>query len=188
MRALSLKQPWASYVAIGLKTIETRTWSTKYRGKLLIVSSKTFDQNFPAERVTQGIKTLGLDLPMGQALAIVDLIRCRPMRPEDEKLAMTYRPDLYAWVLANIQTLVPFPVRGRLGLYEVNIIDCALCHKKIDPATLKGGRIKVHAKAEGGKYNTIIPKTWDWCTACRERALKSKEPRGIEKESQNEKK
>ncbi len=29
-------QPWASLVALGVKTIETRSWSTKYRGPLAI--------------------------------------------------------------------------------------------------------------------------------------------------------
>lgn len=36
VRALSLWQPWAGFVAVGTKTIETRHWSTKYRGPLLI--------------------------------------------------------------------------------------------------------------------------------------------------------
>ena len=36
MKALTLHQPWASLVALGTKTIETRSWSTKYRGPLAI--------------------------------------------------------------------------------------------------------------------------------------------------------
>ena len=36
MKALSLWQPWASLIALGVKTIETRSWSTTYRGPLLI--------------------------------------------------------------------------------------------------------------------------------------------------------
>lgn len=36
MKALTLWQPWASLVALGVKTIETRSWSTKYRGPLAI--------------------------------------------------------------------------------------------------------------------------------------------------------
>lgn len=39
MKALSVKQPWAALIASGQKTIETRTWPTKYRGALLICSS-----------------------------------------------------------------------------------------------------------------------------------------------------
>jgi|SRR6185437_3070327 len=36
MKALTLWQPWASLVAFGEKRVETRCWTTKYRGPLLI--------------------------------------------------------------------------------------------------------------------------------------------------------
>lgn len=36
MKALTLHQPAASLVAVGVKTIETRSWSTRYRGPLAI--------------------------------------------------------------------------------------------------------------------------------------------------------
>ena len=36
MKVLTLHQPWASLVALGVKTIETRSWSTQYRGPLAI--------------------------------------------------------------------------------------------------------------------------------------------------------
>lgn len=36
MRALTIRQPWATLIARGAKTIETRSWSTKYRGPLAI--------------------------------------------------------------------------------------------------------------------------------------------------------
>lgn len=36
MKALTLWQPWATLVALGVKTIETRSWSTSYRGPLAI--------------------------------------------------------------------------------------------------------------------------------------------------------
>jgi activating signal cointegrator 1 len=40
MKALTLTQPWASLVAIGAKKIETRSWSTDYRGPLAIHAAK----------------------------------------------------------------------------------------------------------------------------------------------------
>lgn len=36
MKAITLWQPWASLVAVGVKTIETRSWSTSHRGPLAI--------------------------------------------------------------------------------------------------------------------------------------------------------
>lgn len=41
MPALTLHQPWASLVALGVKTIETRAWSTLYRGPLAIHAAST---------------------------------------------------------------------------------------------------------------------------------------------------
>lgn len=40
MKAISLTQPWASLVALGFKTIETRSWSTQYRGPIAIHAAK----------------------------------------------------------------------------------------------------------------------------------------------------
>lgn len=36
MKALTLRQPWASLIGCGVKTIETRSWSTRYRGPIAI--------------------------------------------------------------------------------------------------------------------------------------------------------
>lgn len=45
MRALGLDQPWASLIAAGIKTIETRDWSTTYRGPLAIHANKGWKQD-----------------------------------------------------------------------------------------------------------------------------------------------
>lgn len=103
MKAISLKQPWANLIADGEKTIETRTWSTNYRGPLLIVSSK----RPPIQ-------------PAGCVVALVDLVGCRPMTHYDVEAA---RCDLYdgavAWILARIRKVQPIPVRGSLGIYDL---------------------------------------------------------------------
>ena len=115
MKALSLRQPYASFIAIGRKTIETRFWSTNYRGPLLICSSKG--------KIYEGVPHAGLfnlKLHFGMALATVELIDCRRMRKEDEVAAMiSYHKSLYAWVLSNIKKIDPFPVKGQLKLFEV---------------------------------------------------------------------
>lgn len=40
MKALSLTQPYATLVSLGAKRIETRSWATPYRGRLLIHAAK----------------------------------------------------------------------------------------------------------------------------------------------------
>lgn len=41
MKAITIWQPWASLIALGVKTIETRSWSTDYRGPLAIHAAAT---------------------------------------------------------------------------------------------------------------------------------------------------
>jgi len=107
MKAISLHQPWATLIRQGGKTIETRTWYTSYRGDLLIVSTKK--PQIPG-------------LLSGFALCIVELIECRPMLVTDEKAARCpWRRDLYSWVLTDIRPIQPFRVRGRQGIYEVEV-------------------------------------------------------------------
>ncbi len=44
MKALTLWQPWATLVVHGYKTIETRSWSTNYRGPIAIHAAQRWDQ------------------------------------------------------------------------------------------------------------------------------------------------
>lgn len=104
MIALSIKQPWANMIASGEKIIETRKWCTNYRGILLIVSSKT-------PRIE----------PAGYAIAVAKLVDCRPMTRQDEEDACcNWYPGAYSWVLMNTKKIKPFPVKGQLGLYDVD--------------------------------------------------------------------
>jgi hypothetical protein len=69
--ALSVKQPWASMIASGEKTIETRTWLTPYRGPLVICSS-ALPKGYGVTR---------------RALCVVFLKHCREMTVADERAA-----------------------------------------------------------------------------------------------------
>jgi hypothetical protein len=40
VKALAIRQPWASLIAAGVKVHETRSWSTGYRGTLLIYAAR----------------------------------------------------------------------------------------------------------------------------------------------------
>lgn len=44
MKVLTIKQPFASLIAEGLKEYEFRTWKTKYRGEFLIHAGKSIDE------------------------------------------------------------------------------------------------------------------------------------------------
>ena len=36
MKAITIWQPWAEFIAAGVKHNETRSWATKYRGPIAI--------------------------------------------------------------------------------------------------------------------------------------------------------
>lgn len=132
MKALSIKQPWALVISMGVKTIETRTWPTNYRGDILIVSSKTLDEDMIRLLRTEigvfGVARLEARLEYGKAIAIANLVDCRPMTEDDENAAMCdIFPGAYSWVLDDIRRIKPFPVKGRLGLYDVECADDELC-------------------------------------------------------------
>ncbi len=126
MKALSLTQPWATAVAIGLKQWETRGWATRYRGPLAIHAAK----NFPrwAKEFAQAEYTLGRlpsPLPRGAIIATCELVGCRPtfeIEPEIsaiEKLYGDYGEGRFAFHLVNVKLLPkPIPARGSLGLWE----------------------------------------------------------------------
>ena len=60
--------------------------------------------------------------PAGGALAVVNLVDCRPMTQADEPAAMCKRePNQWAWILTDIRRIEPRPVRGQLGLFEAPI-------------------------------------------------------------------
>ena len=102
MKALSLRQPWASLIANGRKTIETRTWRTHYRGPLAIhASARPYD-----------------DLPTGGIIAVAWLYDCRLMEDADEEQACIALYDrAYAWLLTNVEPMPLIPCKGRLGLW-----------------------------------------------------------------------
>ena len=107
MKALSVRQPWASLIAAGTKMIEVRSRRTSHRGPLLICASRFGD---PAD-----------GRPRGVSLCIVDVIDCRPLRPDEDRSAACFlgTDRQWAWVLANPRQVDQVPVRGQLGLFEV---------------------------------------------------------------------
>ncbi len=133
MKALSVKQPWASLIAEGHKHIEVRTQRTHYRGPVLICSSLKRDSSRSGQRTEALLVNEHNHLPfeLGKALAVVDLIDCREFEVEDQSGAFypNWSPKSKAWVLSNPRPLKPFPVKGRLGLWNYGSEDdCDTCN------------------------------------------------------------
>lgn len=120
MKAISVQQPFAFEIMSGMKTIEVRTWDTLHRGDLLICSSGK--PAFAKEDMEELEDEYGCTFRYGQALCLVRLVEVRPVRPGDEEEALMDEidPEAYAWVLDDVRPVVPFPVKGKQGFYEVD--------------------------------------------------------------------
>ena len=109
MKALSFKPEWAYLIASGYKTIEVRTWQTKAPIDLLICTSKS--SSFPF-------------YPKGYAVGVIHVEAIAPMH-EDllEEACMDEMPDKpsYAWHISSFYPCKPFPVKGKLHIYDVPV-------------------------------------------------------------------
>ena len=134
MRAVSLTQPWATLVAIGAKKLETRSWSTHYRGPLLIHAAKGFPGRARAACYTDPFAavleragyTHASSLPTGALIGIVTLVGCVSTTKALEGIDATehafgdYGPGRFAWQLTEaVQLVQPIPCKGALGLWKV---------------------------------------------------------------------
>lgn len=112
-KCLTVKQPYAQYIVNGEKKIEVRSRPTKYRGDVLICSSKN--------PVIYGIEsgcTLGF-------VEIYDIKKVSDFTPEDwdnTKIPESKRGLInggYGWLMRNPRKVIEFPVKGQLGIYNI---------------------------------------------------------------------
>lgn len=125
MKVLTLKQPWATLVAEGIKEYEFRSWKTNYRGKLLIHAGAGIDK-----KDMERFSNLNLDFPLKKIIAEVELVDCLELNDElNEKIInennIAYgskKRSGYAWKLKNVKKLnVEKGINGQLGLWNIDI-------------------------------------------------------------------
>jgi activating signal cointegrator 1 len=136
---ISLWQPWASAIALGLKRYETRSWSTRHRGPLLIHAAKkwTSEQREFRTKAMDRLRAdpqisdelrrsfLGYSSVLGCIVAVTDLVSCRSTEWKGldvtglERLFGDFSPGRYAWQLGDVVRL-PRPVScaGHQGLWR----------------------------------------------------------------------
>lgn len=146
MKALSIKQPWASLIAHGIKDIENRTWKTSFRGRIYIhASAKIVDEiqfNGKQNAELYEAELWNPDTGFSEALRVtsaiigeVDIIDCvinhESIWAESSRFSITPNPlpfgeendlnkPIYNWVLANA-VLYHEPilnVKGKLSFWN----------------------------------------------------------------------
>lgn len=127
MKALSIKQPWASLIAHGIKPIENRSWKTNFRGRIYIHSSSKgvpdFDFITEHHEALKSVDTDNMEFPYSAIIGEVDIIDCVINHPSVWAEKASFPSDskpIYNWVLAN-PVLYKEPilnVKGKLSFWE----------------------------------------------------------------------
>lgn len=125
IRALSWREPYGSLMLHG-KKYETRTWSTKYRGLVLMCASQ---KHYPLNKVLDisgaaGMRRIierldGEKQFTGEAFAVGRLVHVLPafeVKASFEQLSFcNYYSDLFVHVYEDVQPIQPFEFKGKQG-------------------------------------------------------------------------
>jgi hypothetical protein len=113
--ALSLKQPWAYAVLFLAKDVENRRWRSRYRGRVILHASKTFDPAGERYLRERGF-VVPEALPQGAYLGEVTITGCLPL----VECASPWAFGPWCYLLAEpLAYERPIPGRGQLGFYSV---------------------------------------------------------------------
>lgn len=128
MKALTIKQPYASLIAEGIKEYEFRTWKTKYRGEFLIHAGKGNNKTF-----MEKFKKLNLEYPAGYIIAKATLEDCIEVTDEFREILKSKNPEVYSHVindkewkgyafkLSNVKKIDNIPAKGKLSFWNIEI-------------------------------------------------------------------
>lgn len=130
MKAISIKQPWASLIAHGIKDIENRTWSCpkKYLGQRVLIHAsgchgRKFEVNLTDEQMKQAFsliseKSTSGEWEFGAVIGSVVIADCVQNHP-----SVWAEKGCWNWVLKDA-ILFDKPIRdvkGRLGFWDCNL-------------------------------------------------------------------
>lgn len=125
MKVITIKQPFASLIAEGIKEYEFRTWKTKYRGEILIHAGKGID-----EKAMKKFEKYNLEYPCGCIIAKVNLTDCIKINEEARNLLKEKNDYVYSNIIKNIEwngygfklenvkKIEPIKVNGKLSLWD----------------------------------------------------------------------
>jgi hypothetical protein len=133
MKALSIRQPWASLILKAGKDVENRCWPTRFRGRILIHAAKGMTRGehedaidfavcaIKAAEPRDGAKMTTLrelgfsfeDLPRGGIIGSVEIVDCVSV------CASPWFVGEYGFLLRDPQPLPFRPWKGQLGFFDV---------------------------------------------------------------------
>ena len=120
MKVITLKQPWATLVAEGLKKYEFRSWKYSYRGELLIHAGKGIDKD-----AMKKFEHLNLKDPQSRIVAKVQVLDCIELNDEiikENELVYGHQHDRtgYAWKLELVEKINDNKeISGKQGIWNI---------------------------------------------------------------------
>lgn len=124
IRVITLKQPWASLVAAGLKKYEFRNMNYSYRGKILIHAGKGIDKD-----AMERVRKYNLEYPQSKIIAEVEITDCVKIDNDFNKMINNLNSPVYgnkkrtgyAWKLDNIKKLnIDKTINGKQGIWYID--------------------------------------------------------------------
>ncbi len=125
MRVITLKQPWATLVAEGLKKYEFRSWKYNYRGEILIHAGKGIDKE-----AMKKFEHFNLNYPHSKIIAKVKILDCIELNDEINKQIIEenelvygnkYDRTGYAWKLELLEKINDSKeMSGKQGIWNLN--------------------------------------------------------------------
>lgn len=130
MKVITVKQPYATLIAEGLKKYEFRTWNTKYRGDILIHAGKTVDK-----KAIERFKDYNFEYPTGCIIAKAKITDVEYVDDEFVNKVGPTNPLVYKgiiekknWVgygfkIENVEKIKPIYINGQLGFWNYDYED-----------------------------------------------------------------
>lgn len=129
MKAITIKQPWASLIVHGIKDIENRTWACpkKYLGQRVLIHASAKPDREPymifndsqADAIDNCVMDVcGYYKQTGAIVGSVEIVNCVQNHP-----SIWADKGVYNWVLANpVLFEKPIPAKGKLSFWEYDKI------------------------------------------------------------------
>lgn len=125
MKVITLKQPWATLVAEGIKKYEFRSWKYNYRGEILIHAGAGIDKD-----AMKKLESLHLEYPQKKIIAKVTIEDCIELNDEINKKICSSNPMVYgnknregyAWKLGNVEKInINETIPGKQGIWNYDL-------------------------------------------------------------------
>lgn len=114
--AISVRQPWAWLIVNGFKDIENRSWTTRYRGTVLIHAGQS-RADFTTEVLDAIHARFGIVVPdaldIGGIVGAVDIVDCVKTHP-----SKWHKRGCDGWILARPRRLAFRPCKGALSFFH----------------------------------------------------------------------